>query len=109
MDAIEKMNEISLRAKENGMSLTEYLRTYDSAGLDNIQSVIKQGMSDNQKNIDGFRQNNNIRRQKLALSGASSESLDRLQAEVSSKLETIRSNYAEIRVENTVDREVAIV
>ena len=109
MDAIQTMNEISLSAKENGMSLTEYLRAYDSAGLDNIQSIINQGLSDNQKNIDDFRQNNNIRREKVDFTGMDNLSLDLMQADVTGKLNTIRADYTEIQLKCTVNENAVLV
>ena len=109
MDAIEKMNEISLRAKESGMSLTEYLRTYDSAGLDNIQSIIKKGLSDNKKNIDGFRKNNTIKREQIDLSGMDALSLDLMQAEVTGELNEIRADYTDMQIGCIVNKEAALV
>ena len=109
MDAIETMNEISLRAKENGMSLTEYLRTYDSAGLDNVQSIIKQGLSENQKNIDGFRQNNNIRREQIDFTGMDALSLDLMQAKVNGELNEIRADYTEMQISSMVNKEAVLV
>ncbi len=109
MDAIQTMNEISLSAKENGMSLTEYLRTYDSTGLDNIQSIIKQGLSDNQKSINQFRQNNNVKREQIDSTGMDNLSLDLMQADVNANLDSARADYSEIHLISGTEREKAIV
>ena len=110
MDATEMMNQISEGASAAGMSLSEYIRTnYNSQGLDDIQTVVSKGLSDNQGKIDEFRQNNNIKRNNVDLTGMDAISLDLMQADVNAKLDAVRMDYTEIQLGCTVNKEAILV
>ena len=110
MDAIELMNQISEGASAAGMSFSEYIKAnYDSQGLDDIQGVVKEGLSDNQGKIDEFRQNNNIKRESIDLSGMDDASLDLMQADVNTKLDSVRADYSAMHVGHPISREAVLV
>ena len=110
MDATTLMNQISEGASATGMTLSEYIRTnYNSQGLDDIQTVVKKGLSDNQGKIDEFRQNNNIKRNKIDFTGMDAISLDLMQADVNAKLDSVRADYSEIQMAHETKLEAVLV
>ena len=110
MDATEMMKQISEGASAEGMTMSEYLReNYNSKGLDDVQTVVNKGLSDNQGKIDEFRQSNNIRRDNIDFTGMDSLSLDLMQADVNAKMDAARADYTEILAICGIEKEKALV
>ena len=108
MDAKSMMNEISKGASAAGMSFSEYIKAnYNSQGLDDIQAIVKKGLSDNQGKIGDFRQNNDIRRDNIDLTGMDAVSLDLMQADVTARLDSVRADYSTMHV--PISREAVLV
>lgn len=102
MDANQLMDDIDKNASAVGMTLTEYIAAnYDKMGLDDIQAIVSKGLSDNRGKINKFRRENNIKREKMDLSGMDSLSLDLMQADVYAKMEAAKADYTEIEIIKT--------
>ena len=103
MDAKQLKDEITSSARVSGLSLSEYLKeNFDTEGLDDIQTVVNKGLSDNRSKIDTFRNSANITRTPFEVAGLNSEGLDLLQADISEKLATKREEYSGLCLETGI-------
>ncbi len=107
MDALELMQELTNKAKQDGMTLTEYLATnYGAEELDQMQDSVNKDISERRKTIETSKNKHNLKVQRTTLSNLS---IDQLTEMKSNYLSQDMDIVADINISGSANESKAMV